>query len=89
MGRLFEASGISLLRRGIARASEMGLVGWVLETIGVIDGFTDAMAHSSTAFGAGLIAVTGSAIYDVLELATRPEIALKSCDDPQQSLPME
>ncbi|RPF70429.1 hypothetical protein [Aurantiacibacter spongiae] len=80
---------VSLFRRGITRASEMAVVGWILEQLGLLSGFSAALAEGNHAFGAGLIAMVASVLFDLWQLATRPDLTIKSCDDPQERLPLE
>lgn len=88
MGLIPEIPAITLLRRGLGRMGECGIVGSLLDVVGIFPTFSDLLAVPNYAFGFGLITVTASAIYDCIELSIRPGILATPCDSDEPELPL-
>ena len=65
------------------------MIGWSLEQLGLLPGFSAAMQENGNTFLAGLTMVAASALWDLIDMVTRPDLSLPTCHDPQSSLPLE
>jgi hypothetical protein len=86
-GQILDA--ISLLRRGVARAGEIGAIGGFFDYIGIIPQFSDIISTFNGFVGSVLMTLALSGIYDCIELAIRPDMRLPPCKNSEPELPLE
>lgn len=79
----------SLLNRGLARISTFHVLFWAADIFGLIDGYIEAVEPPDVALVCGLVGLTLSALLDLYDIATRPDMMPKSCRDDEPRLPME
>lgn len=78
----------SLLRRAAGRIGEAGAALAFLDLIGLVPGFIQAMQDRETQIVSVLVAVGGSILFDIFEIATRPDMDIKTCEINEPELPL-
>lgn len=80
----------SIFRRSLARAGEITFLAQIIEALGFCEGLNALIWQSDNSLFYVFLAIGASALMDLFDVATRPDIPLipeKSCNPSQQKLP--
>lgn len=77
----------SLPRRGLARLAEFVFLGEILDATGILPGFHHAFFGKWT-LGYTALALAGSLVFDLIGVATQPDLLSSSCVEDEPELPL-